>query len=238
MNFRPIASGSSGNLYLVQDGARSLAIECGLRFAEIQKALKHQVTALDGVLVSHEHGDHSRSLKDMLRMGVDVYAPGETFEAYGVLEHHNAHELKPLHGFPINGLNGWRVLPFDLAHDVPAMGFLIERGGDKLLYVTDTAYVPYRFTGLTIIAIEANYSEAILRESDENAARKKRALRYHMSIERVLGFLAANDLSTVKEIHLLHLSEAHSDESEFKRLAEEATGKPTFTARRRSDATI
>lgn len=230
MNFRPISSSSAGNFYLLRDGEKTLALECGLRFVKIQKALKHRVSSLDGVLVSHGHGDHSRSLKKMLGVGVDVYAPGETFEAYGVLEHHNAHELKPLHGFPINGLNGWRVLPFDLVHDVPAMGFLVGRGEEKLLYVTDTAYVTYRFTGVTLLAIEANYSEAILRESDENATRKLRSLRYHMSIERVLGFLAVNDLSSVREIHLLHLSAAHSDAGMFKRLVEEATGKPVYVA--------
>jgi len=232
MIFEAVSSSSAGNFYLLRDSqGKTLALECGLRFAEIQRALKHQVTSLDGVLISHAHGDHSRSLKELLRLSVDVYAPGEAFEAYGVLEHHNAHELHPLEVFNVNG---WRVLPFELVHDVPALGFLIEADGDKLLYVTDTAYVPYRFEGLTIIAIEANYSEAILRESEENPTRKKRALQYHMSIERVLGFLAANDLSTVKEIHLLHLSDVHSDEAEFKRLVEEATGKPVCVAPERA----
>ena len=127
--------------------------------------------------------------------------------------------------------NHWHVLPFDLRHDVPALGFLIVAGGEKLLYVTDTAYVPYRFKGLTIIAIEANYSEPILRDSDENPTRKMRSLRYHMSIERVLGFLAVTDLGAVREVHLLHLSDAHSDADLFKRLVEEAAGKPVYVAK-------
>jgi len=231
MIFQPIASGSSGNLYLVQDVNHFLAIECGIRFKEMRRKLNFNLAWLDGLLLSHSHGDHSKAAKDVLAAGVEVYALGETFEALSINGHHNAHELKPLQAFSVNG---WRVLPFGLVHDVPAMGFIIEASGEKLLYVTDTAYVPYRFKGLTMIAIEANYSEAILRESDEDATRKMRALRYHMSIERVLGFLAVNDLSKVREIFLLHLSDAHSDEAMFKRLVEEWTGKPVYVAPERA----
>jgi len=230
MIFQPIASGSSGNLYLVKDGDRQLAIECGMQFKKIQQQLKYRLTKLDGVLVSHCHSDHARSLRKILGAGVDVYALDYTFESLELIGRHNAHTVKAMKAFTVKEY--WRVLPFDLIHDVPALGFLIESDGDKLLYVTDTAYVKNRFQGLTMIAIEANYSEPILRESDESAERKMRSLRYHMSIEWVLGFLAANDLSSVREIHLLHLSDAHSDEAMFKRVVEEATGKPVYVAKR------
>lgn len=230
MIFSAISSSSAGNLYLLRDthADRMLAIECGIRFVEMQQSLKHRVTQLDGVLLSHTHSDHSRSLKHVLRAGVDAYALVETFELMRLVVNHNAHAVDPFAAFTIKG--HWHVLPFDTRHDVPSLGFLIRAGAEKLVYVTDTAYVPYRFSGLTMIAIEANYSEAILRDSDGATKRKMRSLRYHMSIERVLSFLAANDLSAVREIHLLHLSDAHSDERMFKRLVEEATGKPVFVA--------
>ena len=234
MIFQPISSSSAGNLYLLRDGDHSLAIECGIRFAEMQRALKHRVTALDGILLSHEHKDHSRAVKDVLRAGAEVYALEETLENLGAIGengNHNAVPIDPFDAFKVK--DHWHVMAFDTRHDVPSLGFLIQCGKEKLLYVTDTAYVPYRFQGLTMIAIEANYSEAILRESDENPTRKLRSLKYHMSIERVLGFLAVNDLSALREIWLLHLSDAHSDEELFKRLVEEATGKPVFVAGKR-----
>jgi len=229
MIFSPISSSSAGNLYLLEEGdGRRIAIECGLRYSEMQQRLDYRVTELDGVLLSHSHGDHARALKWVLSAGVDVYALRQTFASLGLAGHHNAHAVAPMTAFKIKG--HWRVLPFELRHDVPALGFLVQAGKEKLLYITDTAYVPYRFSGLTHIAIEANYSEALLRESDEVASRKMRALRYHMSIERVLGLLAVTDLSKVREIHLLHLSDAHSDAEQFKRLVEEATGKPVYVA--------
>ncbi len=228
MIFQPISSSSSGNLYLLRDRDHTLAIECGIRFRDMRRHLEFNVTELEGVLLSHCHGDHGRAAKEVLAAGVEIFALAQPFEALRTDGQHNAHVVEPLTAITIKG--NWHVLPFDLRHDVPALGFLVESGDEKLIYVTDTAYVPYRFVGLTIIAIEANYSEAALRKSDEATKRKTRSLRYHMSIERVLGFLAVNDLSSVQEIHLLHLSDAHSDADLFKQLAEEATGKPVYVA--------
>src|SRR5690606_38237819 len=97
-----------------------------------------------------------------------------------------------------------------------------------------TAYCKYRFRGLTHLMVEANYSAEFLRrrviEREVNVAHKTRVLRNHMSIERLLVMLRANDLSRVREIHLLHLSDDHSDELAFKRAVEQATGKPVYVA--------
>lgn len=229
LTFTPIGSGSSGNLYLVADENCRLAIECGLSFREMQRRLRFGVTSLDGVLVSHIHGDHAKSVREVLGAGVPVAASRETLEGLGVEGHHNARVVST--GFA-RDIGPWRVMPFDLIHDAPGTYGFVVRGpsGERLLYVTDTAFIPYRFEALNIVAIEANYSEAILRESGEVAKRKLRALRYHMSLERTLGFLESNDLDSVREIWLLHLSDAHSDEGQFREAVRAATGKPVFVA--------
>ena len=75
MIFTPFSSSSAGNLYRLEDGeGHSLAIECGLRYAEMQRSLGHHVSDLDGVLLSHAHGDHARAAKEVLRYGVPIYA--------------------------------------------------------------------------------------------------------------------------------------------------------------------
>lgn len=51
-----------------------------------------------------------------------------------------------------------------------------------------------------------------------------------MSLETVKGFLAANDLSRVREIWLLHLSDDHSDAERFRREVMELTGKEVHVA--------
>jgi phosphoribosyl 1,2-cyclic phosphodiesterase len=130
----------------------------------------------------------------------------------------------------------WAVLPFDVVHDAAdPLGFLLaNRAGEKLLYLTDTAYCKYRFNGLSHILIEVNYSIDILRANVDAGAvpveLKNRLLKSHMSLETVKEFLRANDLSRVEGIWLLHLSDGNSDAERFKKEIMELAGKPTFIA--------
>jgi hypothetical protein len=65
---------------------------------------------------------------------------------------------------------------------------------------------------------------------DLDPARKKRLLTSHFSLENVVKFFHANDLSACRCIHLLHLSAENSDAALFKRTIQEATGKPVLVA--------
>jgi phosphoribosyl 1,2-cyclic phosphodiesterase len=104
----------------------------------------------------------------------------------------------------------------------------------KLLYITDSYYCKYRFKGLNHIMIEANYSKEILNENlyNDNTALpvRDRVVESHMSLETCKEFLQANDLSQVKDIALIHLSDSNSDAERFKREVEGLTGKPTYIA--------
>ena len=51
-----------------------------------------------------------------------------------------------------------------------------------------------------------------------------------MSLETCKKFLAAQDLSAVKAIHLLHLSDGNADAELFKREVQALTGKPVYVA--------
>lgn len=227
------ASSSGGNLYTVRDSGKTLAIECGVRFKTLQRALGFSLSSVSGVLVSHNHQDHAASIQDVLRAGAACYMSGGTAEALGVRGHHRVHQLRALEQVRVDG---WTVLPFGIVHDgAEPLGFLIVGPSrEKLLYVTDTAYCPYRFKDLNVIAIEANYSLEIIRQNVAAGAiplsHKNRVLRSHMSIERVLDMLRANDLSEVREIHLLHLSDGNSDAEAFRLQVQQATGKPVYVA--------
>ena len=232
MQFHSYASSSLGNLYAVTaDGLAPLAIECGLRMGEIRRCLP--VSELAGVLISHAHADHSRAAAKLMHSGVDIYASPETWAGLD-LEGHRAHTLLPMEPASIGD---WRVLPFELRHDADGcLGFLVEPVDPalegRLLYACDTCYVPVRADGITVLAIECNHSAFLLRSSSRPSEQKIRALKNHMSLERVLEMLAANDLSRVREIWLLHLSDDHSDEEAFVSEVERATGKPVYAAPR------
>jgi len=178
-------------------------------------------------------GDHSNAVKDLMKAGVDCYISKGTAEALFGIKHHRLHYFEPLQQFRIGS---WTILPFEVEHDAEQpCGFLLANtAGDKLLYATDTYYIRYRFQGLTHIMIECNYSIDILNENISKgivpAAMKKRLLQSHFSLENVKEFLKVNDLSKVREIWLLHLSDTNSDAERFKREIMEISGKPVYIA--------
>ncbi len=232
IEFTPFASGSTGNCYRITDGRTPLLLECGIKYKEIQKSLTFRVSEVAGCLVSHEHQDHCKAIKDLMRAGIDCYMSRGTAEALG-MKGHRLHIIKAKEHFNIGS---WTVLPFDTRHDAEEpLGFLMaNQDGEKLLYATDTYYIKYKFSGLTHIAIECNYSLDILRANVEaglvEPVLKNRILKSHFSLENVKEFLKANDLSKVQEIWLLHLSNGNSDAERFKREIQSLTGKPVYIA--------
>lgn len=233
MEIKVIASGSSGNAYRVSDGVTSLLLDAGVPLAKLRKALGFRVSALDGCLVSHCHMDHSRAVEELLRAGVNVYTSTGTIEALTLA----GHRVKRLQALKEVEIGTFAVLPFDVAHDAPEpLGFLLTSRAtkEKLLYVTDTYYVGYTFSGLTHIMCECNYDEERLRESVESGRvpeeLAKRLHKSHMRLDRFLDLLRANDLSKVRQIYLLHLSSNNSDAEHFREATERLTGCQVYLA--------
>ena len=160
IDIRVVASGSRANCYRVSDGRTALLLECGMPFAQLRQALRFRLSQVSGCLLSHEHGDHSKAAARLLAAGVDVYTSAGTAEALG-LGGHRLHTIRPRTWFE---LGSWRVLPFETVHDArEPLGFLLASGADRVLFATDTAYIRYRFPGLTHIMVEANYHLPVLK---------------------------------------------------------------------------
>lgn len=199
-------------------------VEAGVRGNTIKKSLNFGLSSICAAIISHSHLDHSKGCADIMKFGIDCYMTTETAQALN-LSGHRLHIIEPMKQLKIDS---WTILPFETVHDCPgSVGFLIKNGSDKLVFLTDTHYCPVRFKGLTIIAIECNWSKQTLSPNLDPAARK-RLYRSHFNLDRVKQFLEANDLSQVKEIHLLHLSTRNSDEKLFKETIERLTGIPTY----------
>ena len=69
--------------------------------------------------------------------------------------------------------------------------------------------------------IEANYDVDLV----EDNAQRERLIKSHMSIETTVQYLKSIDLQNVKKIYLMHLSSRHSNEVDFKKRVQAATGK-------------
>lgn len=156
--------------------------------------------------------DHAKAIKDIAKLGVNVYSSSGTFKALDL----EGHRFIPVDQNKAIKVGKFEVLAFDTEHDVvQPFGYLIKQGKNKLLFATDTYYLKYKFKGLTHIAIECNYVESVVKglvkDNKINISRIKRTLKSHMSLENLIEFLKINDLSKVKELHLIHLSDQTSD---------------------------
>lgn len=232
VDFQVIASGSSGNCYRISDGRSTLLLEAGIRFKEIREALAFRISGLAGCLVTHEHGDHAKAVKDMIRAGVDCYMSQGTADALGVSDHHRIRLIKERKRFSIGT---WQVIPFTTIHDAEEpLGFFMSSGDVRFFFATDTMYIPHRFTDMTHIAVECNYDPELLKANVKAGVvdRKVRlsTIEGHMSLETCKGFLRTNDLSQVRQIWLLHLSNDNSDATRFKQEVQAITGKEVYIA--------
>lgn len=225
-----IASGSSGNCYHIADPTTTLMIEPGIRFRKIREAFSFNLSSVAGCLVTHEHGDHAKATKEVMKAGIDCFMTRETADALNL----SGHRLKLIKPGELFTAGTFKILPFSTQHDaVNPVGFLIQsETGEKLLFVTDTYYLRYRFKGLNYILIECNYSKEILEENIRSGAVppeiRNRIVKSHFELENVKRFFRANDLSAVRQIHLIHLSGQNGDPDRFKTEIQETTGKPVY----------
>lgn len=231
MNITVIASGSSGNAYRIDDGETSLLLDAGIPLRLIKQALNFRVRDIAGCLITHAHGDHAKAAGDLAKAGVDIYTSKGTLDACRL----TGHRMKAVEALKEINIGTFAVLPFDVQHDAPdPLGFLLTSiaTGEKLLYFTDTYYIKYRFTGLTHIMGECNYSMDIIEQSVRNGyippELVPRLIKSHMSLDHFLDLLKANDLRQVKQIYLLHLSNNNSDAERFKEAVQKLTGTEVY----------
>ena len=213
MKFESLASSSAGNAYIVSDSDTRILIECGITHKKLQKLAGFSLSKFSACLVSHEHKDHAKSALDLIERGMEVYMSAGTAAA---LETEGANLIEHMEQFNVGSLD---VVPFTTFHDAAEpLGFLIKSrvDGDVLAFATDTVNLRYKFPGMNILAIEANYDKNILERCEKMPEKVRyRIANAHMEIDTLCDYLRSLDLSDCREIHLLHLSDATSHEGHF-----------------------
>lgn len=215
MKFESLASSSHGNAYIVSDSDTRILLECGVSHKQLQKLAEFSLSDIKACLVSHEHKDHAKCVDELIKRGMEVYMSYGTARA---LENESATLIENMEQFNVGSFD---IVPFTTFHDAAEpLGFLIKSriDGDVLAFATDTVNLRYKFPGLNILAIEANYDRKILDRCEKLPEKvRHRITNSHMEIETLCDYLRSLDLSECREIHLLHLSDAMSDEGGFMR---------------------
>lgn len=223
MKFESLASSSHGNAYIVSDRDTRILLECGVSHKQLQKLSSFSLSDIKACLVSHEHKDHARCVDELIRRGMAVYMSYGTAQA---LENESVTLIEHLEQFNVGSLD---IVPFTTFHDAAEpLGFLIKSriDGDVLAFATDTVNLRYKFPGLHILAIEANYDREILDRCDKLPEKvRHRITNSHMEIDTLCDYLRSLDLSECREIHLLHLSDAMSREEKFLRKVKDTVPK-------------
>lgn len=241
LSIQSFGSGSSGNGYLIDDGHSQLLIECGVPYKKVQQAMRFDFSRVAGCLISHEHRDHCKYAKQLIdQAGIEMFATYGTITAmfddeFLDLRRHHGYQFTDLGYKETRRIESWYVTPFETKHDAeePA-GFLIDNTtGDRLVFITDSYYVKYKFPNVTHMMIEANYSKDVIHEKMTEGfdlKRRTRLLESHFDFEQTTAFIKANKSDRLQEVWLLHLSDSNSIEKQFKEGTQRLTGVPVYIA--------
>lgn len=216
MKLKVLGSGSSGNSYaLIADNGEILAIEAGCKFLDFKKMIDWKIANVSGCIVSHEHGDHARYIKDFMQSGITVYTAIETQKAIEDYTGERTVSIQPLREYQIGSFT---VTPFNVPHEseIECYGYLIKHEEmGKLLFLTDLEYCKYNFSGLQVehVMCECNYSMEFV---DCNEPNYEHRLRGHMSLDTALKFISTNDNPALRNVVLIHLSDKSGNPTLFK----------------------
>lgn len=234
MELRVIGSSSAGNAYILDGERESLLIECGIKWRDIQSAMDYNVGKCAGCVISHEHGDHSKSIHDVIKHRIPVYTSAGTASALSV---DGEPMVKTIREFEMVHAGQFDIMPFAVQHDAAEpFGYLIRHPESGIiLFATDTYYLKYTFPGINHMMIECNYKQEIIDRNVEMGIlddfRRRRTIQAHLSLETLLEILNANDITGIRNIVLVHLSPENGDAKDFEQIVREHTGKNVVIAK-------
>ena len=165
-----LASGSSGNCYVVRGGDTFVLVDAGISGKQIRErlaAIGLAPSRLSAVLVTHSHSDHIKGLAGVLKTtDADIHANKRTAQDFSAEIPGDRLQLFATGAtFAIGELE---VSSFPVSHDTAdPVGFSFRRGGSQVSIVTDTGVVTPevedQIRGADILVLESNHDENILR---------------------------------------------------------------------------
>ncbi|MED6298907.1 MAG: MBL fold metallo-hydrolase [Verrucomicrobiota bacterium] len=218
LSFISLGSGSSGNSALVYTEKTFVLVDAGISAKQLRIRLKDvgvDPDKLDGILITHEHGDHTKGLEVFCRkLDVPIYCNAVTRESLSL---------------NVSSAESWRIIEcgdpfsvgdilingFPVMHDaVDPMGFIFEKNGKKMGFVSDVGHVTEvmksTLSVVDTIFIEANYDETLLQNDERRpwSLKQRIASRHgHLSNKQVaelVGSIAGGGM--LQRVVLAHLS--------------------------------
>ena len=238
---------------LLETERTTLLIDAGLGRKELLRRFealgRQQPERVDGILITHEHTDHSNAVAQLARHWdcpayltepthreiVKMYAedpenPGRKATIDRV-EH-----IRPGERFQIGDID---INPFAIPHDAAdPVGYAFRMNGTKIVIVTDLGYLPelvkQHLREADFLVLESNHDLEMLKVGSYPWHIKQRVMSRtgHLSNPTVSEFLADAELFDGRARHLVlaHLSEQNNNPEVARISAEEALGRRTGAA--------
>ena len=215
-----LASGSSGNVFLVQTTTQTLLVEAGQAARTIERQLQRRgidPASLGAIVVSHEHHDHMQAAGPLARRYAVpiVCSPGTA----AVMQ-------RDWHGLDVRtfGADGLTVgdvdlWGFPLPHDAQdPQGLLLEHAGHTVGWALDLGHVPDHLVACLqeadLVIVESNHDRERLMQAPYGWSVKHRILsdRGHLSNLQAAALLAGIGADGRRRTAwLAHLSERAND---------------------------
>jgi len=234
LRFAFLGSGSRGNALLLEAGQCRVLVDCGFSTREIVRRLEQLHLGpqdLNGVLLTHEHGDHASGIGSLSRKyQLPVYATAGTRMAVNDENRVDWREISAHGAFELSGL---QVQPVAVPHDArEPVQFLFTHQGKRLGLLTDlghiTPHVLRSYADCHGLVLEANHDRRMLAAGPYPASLKERVGGPfgHLSNEQSAAFLDAADTGALEWLVAAHISEKNNDWSLARTVLADALGWP------------
>jgi len=237
-----LASGSSGNITLLETEQTRLLIDAGLGKRETLArlaAVEKEVDRLDAILVTHEHNDHCGGLPQMLGLWkAPLYVTEPTMDALNrTLPDTLGKRLRgveTIHAGQRFSIGDIEVHAFAIPHDAAdPIGFTFRADGLKLALVTDLGYMPQlvkvHLRDADCLVLESNHDLDMLKVGPYPWVVKQRVLSRtgHLSNHAVSEYLAdpGGFDARARFLVLAHLSLENNNPDLARLSAEEALSR-------------
>ena len=137
-----IGSGSKGNCTYIECGNHHILIDIGFSFKQTSRRLKEidiDIEKIDTILITHEHEDHVKGLREALNRDIKVYIESNSARVLGVTNRNNVYIITD----EVFYIDNIEIKPFYLSHDsVACLGYKVRCGNAAVAFLTDTGFVP------------------------------------------------------------------------------------------------
>lgn len=189
MRVSVLGSGSAGNSVLVCAGDTRVLIDAGFSGRSLAQRLDQLDISADSIaaiVVTHEHGDHTRGMGVFARRhSTPLHLTERTREACAKLLTGDETIVHYVPGLPF-AIRNLRFEPFYTVHDAAdpvGVSVVDERSGMRVGVATDmgrpTAQIRHALSGCDLLVLEANHDDVMLRTGPYPASVKQRIASSH-----------------------------------------------------------